>query len=213
MRHYRIILLPFVAAVRLRRFLWDRVYYPLKTIVFKLAFGLDCDNSVRFVGKTIVRGYVRGSIKIGANTRFVSGTENNLVGLTNPCVICALPEAEITIGHDTGFSSVILHSKRCIQIGNYVKVGGNVRIFDHDFHPLEWDARRPPEDYTKTRARKVEIGNDVFIGTNALILKGTRIGDRSVVAAGSVVFGVDVPPDSLVKGNPATVVQRKVLEH
>lgn len=212
MRHYRFVLLPFVAAVRLRRFLCDSIYYPLKTFVFRLAFGLDCDNSVRFIGKTIVRGYVRGAIKIGANTRFVSGTENNLVGLTNPSVICALPGAEISIGHDTGFSSVILHASRSIRIGDYVKVGGNVRIFDHDFHPLEWEARRPPENGAMTRVRNVEIGNDVFIGTNAMILKGTRIGDRSVVAAGSVVFGIDVPPDSLVKGNPATVIQRKVAE-
>ena len=54
------------------------------------------------------------------------------------------------------------------------------------------------------------IGNDVFIGTNAIILKGTHIGDRSVVAAGSVVFGLEVPPDSIVKGNPAKVLSRRL---
>ncbi|MCR5752825.1 MAG: acyltransferase [Kiritimatiellae bacterium] len=89
-----------------------------------------------------------------------------------------------------------------------MKVGGNVRIFDHDFHPLEWEARRPPENGEKTRAKAIEIGNDVFIGTNAIILKGSRIGDGSIVAAGSVVFGLDVPPNSLVKGNPAVIMAK-----
>ena len=57
--------------------------------------------------------------------------------------------------------------------------------------------------------RDIVIGDDVFIGTNAIILKGTKIGNRSVVAAGSVVFGLDIPPDSLVRGNPAVIVKRQ----
>ena len=75
---YRTILIPFVLVVRFKRYIANVVYYPLKTIIFKVAFGLACDNTVRFIGKTIIRGYGRGSIVIGANTRFVSGTENNL---------------------------------------------------------------------------------------------------------------------------------------
>lgn len=209
MRHYRIVLLPFIAAVRLQRFLCEKIYYPLKTLAFRMSLGLDCDNSVRFVGKTIVRGYLKGAIKIGANTRFVAGTEHNLVGLTNPSVICVCCGAEITIGHDCGFSAAILHAHSRIRIGNYVKVGGNVRIFDHDFHPVDWDARRPPENGSMTHTKEVEIGDDVFVGTNVIILKGTRLGDRSVVSAGSVVFGLDVPPDSIVRGNPAVVMSRK----
>lgn len=204
---YRTILIPFVLVVRFKRYIANVVYYPLKTIIFKVAFGLACDNTVRFIGKTIIRGYGRGSIVIGANTRFVSGTENNLVGLTNPSVLCACRKAKIVIGHDVGFSSVILHSRKSITIGDYVKVGGNVRIFDHDFHPVRWKDRRPPENVGATRSKEIVIGDDVFIGTNALILKGSSVGARSVIAAGSVVAGLDIPPDSLVAGNPARVVK------
>jgi maltose O-acetyltransferase len=57
-----------------------------------------------------------------------------------------------------------------------------------------------------TRIACVEIGKRVFIGVGAIILPGTRIGDDSVVGAGAVVRG-DVPPGSLVVGNPARVVQ------
>jgi maltose O-acetyltransferase len=56
-----------------------------------------------------------------------------------------------------------------------------------------------------TRIARVMIGKRVFVGAGAIILPGTRIGDDSIVAAGAVVRG-DVPPRSLVVGNPAKVV-------
>lgn len=61
-------------------------------------------------------------------------------------------------------------------------------------------------DCVNVRSRSVKIGNDVFVGTNAIILKGTEVGDRSIIAAGSVVMGLKISGDSMVKGNPATIV-------
>ena len=84
-----------------------------------------------------------------------------------------------------------------------------MRIFDHDFHSLDAAVRRTSQDRLNVRSKPVVIEDDCFIGTNAIILKGTHLGERTIVAAGSVVFGLDVPPDSLVKGNPAVVVPRK----
>ena len=52
------------------------------------------------------------------------------------------------------------------------------------------------------------FADDCFIGTNAIILKGTHLGPRTIVAAGSVVFGLDVPADSMLKGNPARLIER-----
>jgi maltose O-acetyltransferase len=56
-----------------------------------------------------------------------------------------------------------------------------------------------------TRIARVVIGDRVFVGAGAIILPGSRIGDDSIVGAGAVVRG-DVPPGSLVIGNPASVV-------
>ena len=205
---YHVLLLPGVACCRFWRVLQGYIYWPLKTAIISRLWKIKCGAGVRFFGKTIVRAYDCGAIEIGRNVIFNSRVSTNLVGLIGPTILCANKGAMIRIGVESGFSSVVINSKVLVTIGNNVKVGGNVRIFDHDFHPVEWQARRPPEDKGKTRARPVVIEDDVFIGTNAIILKGTHIGTRSVVAAGSVVFGLDVPPDSLVKGNPAVVVER-----
>lgn len=203
---YHIVLYPIICIYRVWRWSFNSLWVPLKTLVLCRIWRMQCGHKVKFLGRTIIRAYEKGSIVIGSNVVFNSCVCNNLVGLVGPTILCANRGGEIVIGNQSGFSSVVINSRKSVRIGGNVKIGGNVRIFDHDFHPLEWDARRPPEKWSKTRISPVVIEDDVFIGTNAIILKGSHIGARSIVAAGSVVFGLDVPPDSIVKGNPAVVV-------
>lgn len=88
-----------------------------------------------------------------------------------------------------------------ITLGRRCLVGLGVHIYDSDFHPLKADAR----DSEPPRRAAVEIADDVFIGTNAMILKGTKLGEGSVVGAGAIVAG-DVAAGTIVAGNPARVV-------
>ena len=89
-----------------------------------------------------------------------------------------------------------------------MKIGGNVRIYDHDFHAVNYLARRDSQlDMTQCKSAPVVIGDDVFIGANSIILKGVTIGDRSIIGAGSVVSLKEIPPDSLVAGNPARILR------
>lgn len=55
------------------------------------------------------------------------------------------------------------------------------------------------------RFRDISIGHHVFIGSHSVIMGGTRIGARSVIGAGTILRGEDVPPYSLVVGNPAII--------
>lgn len=171
-------------------------------------WGIGSGKKVSFSGKTYIRCHHKGDIQIGNGTVFNACSRTNSVGLSNPTILDTRMGGKIVIGEQCGFSSPVIVSKSLVSIGSHVLVGGNVRIFDHDFHAVEWQNRRPPENRAAVRTRPVVIEGDVFIGTNAIILKGSRIGARSLVAAGSVVFGLDVPPDSLVKGNPAVIVPR-----
>ena len=182
---------------------WVRTFY------LCWIWGVERGQNVRFSGKTIIRTRRAGEISLGSNVVMNSRVSANLVGLVNPTILDTRPGGHIEIGDESGCSAVVISSAESVKVGRNCMIGGNVRIFDHDFHPLEWDARRGSQDMTKQRKRPVEIGDDCFIGTNAVILKGSKIGARSIVAAGSVVFGLDVPPDSLIKGNPAEIIERR----
>lgn len=89
-------------------------------------------------------------------------------------------------------------------IGDEVMMGPEIIVLSggHNFS----DLTRPMTHQGATPRRPVIIGNDVWIGTRAIILPGVRIGDHSIVAAGSVVTK-DVPEWAIVGGNPAKVIR------
>lgn len=131
-------------------------------------------------------------------------------------------DGSISVGHHSfvGLGSRLWSSKR-IHIGNYVLISHLVDIHDGNSHSLDWRERRaeinarlergddsPP---TNANSAPVIIEDDVWIGFKSTILKGVTIGRGAVVAAGSVVTK-DVPPFTLVAGNPAKVV-RTTTEH
>ncbi|MDQ6734517.1 MAG: sugar O-acetyltransferase [Nitrospirota bacterium] len=88
-----------------------------------------------------------------------------------------------------------------IEIGDNLQMGPAVQIYTAA-HPLEADVRRSGLEY----ARSIHIGDDVWIGGGVIILPGVTIGAGSVVGAGSIVVH-DVPPASVVVGNPARIIR------
>jgi acetyltransferase-like isoleucine patch superfamily enzyme len=103
-----------------------------------------------------------------------------------------------------------------VAIGNYCIFGRDVHISDTNEHPVDPEIRReqtrsylltgnPPDRYAAASA-PVRIGDGVWIGERAIILKGVTVGHNFVVAAGSVVTK-DVPARTVVAGNPARVVK------
>lgn len=183
-------------------------YYKLRTFLLVWFWGIGYGRNLMFQGKTIIRTRRKNEIVVGDNVVFNADPTTNLVGLINPTILDTRFGGKIEIGDRTGASSVVISSKKLVKIGSRCKIGGNVRIFDHDFHSLDAEIRCTSEDRNNIRSSEIEIGDDCFIGTNSIILKGTKIGARSIVAAGSVVFGLKIPPDSLVKGNPAQIIRR-----
>lgn len=102
-----------------------------------------------------------------------------------------------------------------IEIGTLTLLAHGVQIFDNDSHPIDPYLRE--QDFltilgqhkgprNKIASKPVKIGERAWIGLYAIITKGVQIGDGSIVAAGSVVTS-DVPPLTLVAGNPARVVK------
>lgn len=185
------------------------IFYRLRSPILAWLWGVELKGRAMFQGPTYIRVHHKGQIVLGDGVVFNSQARTNLVGLLGATYIDTRVNGRLEVGDYSGFSSCVISSRERITVGSRVKVGGNVRIFDHDFHSLDAAVRRTSQDRLNVRTKPVVIEDDCFIGTNAIILKGTHLGARTIVAAGSVVFGLDVPPDSLVKGNPAVVVPRK----
>lgn len=94
------------------------------------------------------------------------------------------------------------HDKRyALFIGDHVMIGPNVTIATAG-HPVQPDLRRKAIQFNQP----VHIGNNVWIGANALILPGVTIGDNSVIGGGSVVTK-DIPANVVAVGNPCKVLR------
>lgn len=95
-----------------------------------------------------------------------------------------------------------------IAIGDDVLIGSHVLITDHNHgdSTMEMLRRKPLERPLLTKG-EVTIGNSVWIGENAVILAGSRIGNNSIVGANTVVNG-EVPDFSIAVGNPMRIIRR-----
>ncbi len=121
-------------------------------------------------------------------------------------IVTRTPEARIHIGKNVGISGATIYARKGITIGDNTMIGGNAKILDNDFHPVEVEARLA-DDKSKIGTREIVIGKNCFIGCNSLILKGTALGDNCVVGAGAVVSG-KFEDNCVIAGNPARVIKK-----
>jgi len=117
-----------------------------------------------------------------------------------------LPGAELVVGDEVGVSGGSICAARRVKIGARCLLGANVTIADTDFHALAPANRRYASDPAQIGSEPIEIGENVFIGANATILKGVTIGRNAVIGAGSVVTR-DVPAHAIVAGCPARLLR------
>ena len=145
-------------------------------------------------------------------------TFGNHVSCYAGCSFAIGEQGSCQVGDFTLLNGALIMAEERIEIGSHCLVSWNVGIADSDFHPLPPAQRlidaqalapffkdRPPRP--KLETAPVMIGDNVWIGMNAIVLKGVAIGENSVVAAGSVVTK-SVPPNCVVAGNPAVVVKK-----
>ena len=192
--------MPWVVALEMRRLLaWP---------VIRLQFawhGVAWGRDWRIFGRPILQRHRGSQINVGDGLSLRSWPRSNPLAPTAPVVLSTRrADAELTIGDDCGFTGTTLVAADRVVIGDRVLVGGNASIVDFDFHPLTPEARA--ENINAGTAAPIVIEDDVFVGGDALILKGVTVGEGAVVGAGSVVTQ-DVSPRTVVAGNPATVVR------
>lgn len=119
------------------------------------------------------------SLEIDKTSNFEMGKK---VGINKNVTIRVRKNAKCKIGDGVNFNNgCILTCRERIEIGNNVLFGPNVMIFDHDHN---YKAKDMKNEFIKD---KIIIEDNCWIGANSIILKGTRIGKNSVIAAGSIV--------------------------
>jgi acetyltransferase-like isoleucine patch superfamily enzyme len=173
-----------------RRFFWNEPLF--RSQCEAVGPGLRMEELPYIIG--------RGRIVLGAGVR-LSGLSSLAFGPPAP----GRPELVIGdgtfVGHGCAFGV-----GRSVRVGRHCLFASFVHVQDMDGHPLDAARRRAGEPTPPDAIAPVVIGDDVWVGTSALILKGVTVGDRAIVAAHAVVTK-DVPPDTVVAGNPARVVK------
>ncbi len=134
-------------------------------------------------------------------------------GLYNGTFFDLGPEGEVTIGDFCTIVGAIISTNGRVSIGDYAFIAHDVILADTAFSvPRDADAARPvggPHSEPGA-SRSILLGDNVWIGTRAVLLGGTSVGDGAIIGAGAVVGG-EVPPFCIAAGNPARVL--KMLDH
>ena len=157
----------------------------------------------------------------GAACQNTGARENVTIGVhcTLGCLFQALYGGKITVGNNTYIGpSSIIQSKESVTIGNCVIIANSVLIVDNNNHPVDPTMRLQmsacndflPDElwgWKYADSKPIIIEDNVWIGRDSRIMKGVHIGKGSIVALGAIVTK-DVPPYTVVAGNPARVVKQ-----
>jgi acetyltransferase-like isoleucine patch superfamily enzyme len=146
--------------------------------------------------------YISGpvQIKLGDNCR-VSG-QSTISGRT-----CAQKPPELHVGNnvDIGWMTTIAVGRR-VEIGDNVRIAGRTLLAGYPGHPLDAEARAAGLPETDDQVGDIILEDDVWLATGVSVMAGVRIGQGTIVAAGSVVTK-DLPPMVLAGGIPARVIR------
>ena len=148
----------------------------------------------------------KGELTYGKGLKINSSKYKVIIGGGFRSSIVISRKAKLTLGANFKMSNSAIYCAENITIGNDVMIGCCCKIWDTDFHSLDAQTRvDTPNDNFNTRP--IRIGNNVFVGGYSIILKGTQIGDNSIIGAGSVVSGT-IPSGEIWAGNPAKFIKK-----
>lgn len=186
----------------------------LKRLILKWRYKahLFLGENVLILGKLpILKVPKEGKIVIGDNVTLNSDFINSNTSLTTQVKFVTGYNGIIKIGNNCDLNGTCFVAYKEIEIGNYCQFASSSLISDTDFHPADPEIRKNQMmgmqfSFDTVGKKKITIGNNVWVGWGAIILKGVTIGDNSIIAAGAVVVK-DIPSNVIAAGNPATIMK------
>jgi acetyltransferase-like isoleucine patch superfamily enzyme len=140
--------------------------------------------------QTIFAVWERATLLVRGNFRICTGSK-----------VIVDQGAKLELGSGYMNHNKSIHCFNSIKIGHGVAIADNVIIRDSDNHSIL--------SHSHMQSKPIVIGDHIWIGTNAIILKGVTIGDGAIIAAGAVVTK-DVPAKALAAGVPAKVIRENI---
>jgi acetyltransferase-like isoleucine patch superfamily enzyme len=191
----RVIFRPILLAFLLTRSMY---YFFLRVFICEPLFKAYCEKYGSNVHTGTYLHWIQGggAIILGDNVTF-----------DGKCVITFgarfAERPTLRVGNKTGIShNCIFTIGKAITIGSHCRIASGVQMFDSSGHPTDAHARSRGDAPRAQDVHPITIGDHVWIGRNAIIGPGVTVGEGAVIAAGAVVM-TDVPPFTIVGGNPA----------
>ncbi|MDD5260575.1 MAG: acyltransferase [Methylacidiphilales bacterium] len=198
--------LPYKACYRCHSLIHSFIFKPFQPLLLRL-HGVEGADGCRLFGLPVIMRHPESKIIIGKNWTARSSFSSNSIGSIQPVLLSTTSaKSLLRIGNDVGMSGCTVSCQENIEIEDRVMIGSGVLLLDNDSHSLDPEERF--SEIPNIRSLPIHIGRDAFIGARAILLKGTRIGARSIIQAGSVVSG-NFPDDCIIGGNPAAILSRK----
>ena len=189
----KLIFLPFV--------IYDYIYNKVLLKFKKVSY----NPCLEIYGRLMITG--RGKLILGKNVIFNSSRRANHIGEASRTIFkLSGADASVIIGNNTGISNTTFVCRAGITVGEHVKMGGGVKLYDSDAHSLDHKIRMDRSIDVGVK-KPIHVKDHAFIGAYSIILKGVTIGERSIIGAGSVVTK-NVPDGEIWAGNPAKFIKK-----
>lgn len=187
-------------------------YIPIPHFIRRLIYWINSMKYRKLISE--FNGKVDYDVRFWIHGKFIIG--HNLI-VHNPgidLVECSKfvvgDKAVLEIGNNVGITQSAIHCYNQIIIEDNVKIGAGCLIMDSNFHSTNWTRRiKALDDQLDVKTSPIVIKNDVFIGARCIITKGVTIGERTIIAAGSVVCN-SIPSDCIAGGNPCKIIKTLV---
>lgn len=192
---FKIIFRTIILPLKIYNFIWNYIMLKINRVEHK---------NYLINGKIEIRN--SGKIVIGNKFIANSGKMNNPIGGDTYLRFIIQDKGILEIGENVGISNSTIVCWENIKIDDYVFIGGSCKIWDTDFHSINAEERCLLGD-RETKTAPIHIKKYAFIGGNTIILKGVTIGEKSIIAAGSVVTK-NIPDNEIWGGNPAKFIKK-----